>query len=276
MVSPLRGRFFVTILILVFTYVTFRALHYLQVQNALLEALFIYVFWNSTSVVKADLSLGLIQGALGSAFGAHQVNQRLIDMLPRIDTSFYLDKIQGLLGLICIEASGLSSLQNGAIQLSDLSLGNIEATDPAQLYLVQSRNHIIQLHHSLDEASSECTSQEPFPLLLLSWASILSQLPDYLQPEDQDISDVPTFQRVATAALAPEFDLFERWSRMQSGALLRRPEYGAEDEVDSVSYKETFHGEYGICLTFFCASIDLAVFHSVIDGIIDLSTGYLR
>ncbi|KAJ9121601.1 hypothetical protein QFC22_002220 [Naganishia vaughanmartiniae] len=217
------------------------ALHYLQIQTALLEALFIYVFWNSTSVMKADLSLGLIQGVLGSAFGAHQVNQRLIDMLPRTDTSFYIDKIQGLLGLVCIEASGLSSLQNGAIQMSDLSLGNIEATDPAQLHLLQSRNHIIELHQSLGEASSDCTSQEPFPLLLLSWASILSQLPGYLQPENQDSSDVPAFQRVATAALAPEFRLFERWSRMQSGALLRRPEYGAEDELDSVSYKETFH-----------------------------------
>jgi hypothetical protein len=31
---------------------------------------------------------------------------------------------------------------------------------------------------------------------------------------------------------------------MQSGALLRRLEYGAEDELDSVSYKETFHGKY--------------------------------
>ncbi|KAJ9111705.1 hypothetical protein QFC19_001065 [Naganishia cerealis] len=217
------------------------AFHYLQVQTALLEALFIYVFWNSTSIMKADLSVGLIQGVLGSAFGAHQVNQRLIDMLPRTDTAFYLDKIQGLLGLVCIEASGLSSLQNGAIQMSDLSLTNIEEADPAQLHLLQSRTHIAKLHQSLGEASSDCTSREPFPLVLLSWASILSQLPEHLQPEDQDIQDVPTFQRVATAALTPEFNIFERWSRMQSGALLRRPEYGAEDEADSVSYKETFH-----------------------------------
>ncbi|KAJ9091380.1 hypothetical protein QFC21_007235 [Naganishia friedmannii] len=252
------------------------ALHYLQVQTALLEALFIYVFWNSTSVMKADLSLGLIQGVLGSAFGAHQVNQRLIDMLPRIDTSFYVDKIQGLLGLICIEASGLSSLQNGAIQMSDLTLGNIEATDPAQRHLLQSQNHIVQLHQSLGEASSDCTSQEPFPLLLLSWASILSQLPDYLQPENQDVSDVPTFQRVATAALAPEFNLFERWSRMQSGALLRRPEYGAEDELDSVSYKETFHGKYIISILSQSLDIDRTVCDSDTNGAIDFGAGLLR
>jgi hypothetical protein len=220
-----------------------RALHYLKVQNALLEALFIYVFWNSTDVLKADLSLGLIQGALGSAFGGHQLNQRLIDMHSRSDIEFYLDKIQSLLGLICLEASGLSSLQNGGFQLADLALEHIEILDPAERHLVQSRDHIIQLHQSLGGASADCTSREPFPLLLLGWASILSQLPDHLQPEDQSVQEVPTFQRVATAALSPEMNIFERWSRMQSGALLRKPEYGAQDELDSISYKETFHGE---------------------------------
>lgn len=219
-----------------------RALHYLKLQTALLEALFIYVFWNSTTVVKADLSVGLVQGVLGSAFGAHQLNQRLLDMLPRTDTEFYFDKIQGLLGLICIEASGASSLQNGSIQPADLTIETIEVTDPAELHLLQSRDHIIQLHQSLGGASQDCTSREPFPLLLLGWASVLSQLPDYLQPEDQSLQDVPTFQKVATAALSPEMNVFERWSRMQSGALLRRPDYGARDEDDSMSYKETFHG----------------------------------
>lgn len=194
-------------------------------------------------MVKADLSVGLIQGALGSAFGAHQLNQRLIDMLPRSDTDFYLDKIQSLLGLVCLEASGLSSLQNGSIQLADLALEHIEIMDPAERQLVQSRDHIIQLHQSLGGASPDCTSRQPFPLLLLGWASVLSQLPDHLQPEDQLVQEVPTFQRVATAALSPEMNIFERWSRMQSGALLRKPEYGAQDEADSISYKETFHGE---------------------------------
>lgn len=218
-----------------------RALHFLKLQTALLEALFIYVFWNSTTVVKADLSLGLIQGALGSAFGAHQLNQRLLDMLPRTDTEFYQDKIQGLLGLICIEASGASSLHNGAIQSAELALDHIEVMDPAELHLLQSHEHIIQLHQSLGGASPDCTSREPFPLILLGWASVLSQLPDHLQPEDPLAQEVPTFQKVATAALSPEMNVFERWSRMQSGALLRRPEYGAADELDSISYKETFH-----------------------------------
>ncbi|GHJ87844.1 hypothetical protein NliqN6_4246 [Naganishia liquefaciens] len=215
------------------------ALHYLGKQKAILEALFIYVFWDTTTVLKADLSVGLIQGALGSAFGAHQLNQRLIDMLPPSDCDFYLDKIQSLLGLICLEASGLTALQSGAIQPGDLALDHIEIMDPAERHLVQSRDHIIQLHQSLGGSSPDCTSREPFPLLLLGWASVLSQLPDHLQPEDQSLQEVPTFQRVATAALSPEMNIFERWSRMQAGAILRKAEYGAEDEMDSMNYKET-------------------------------------
>lgn len=175
-------------------------------------------------------------------------------MLPRTDTEFYFGKIQGLLGLICIEASGASSLQNGAIQLADLTLDHIEVTDPAELHLLQSRDHIIQLHQSLGSASQDCISREPFPLLLLGWASVLSQLPDHLQPEDQRLHEVPTFQRVATAALSPEMNVFDRWSRMQSGALLRRPEYGAKDEDDSMSYKETFHGGYRSAIYFLASS----------------------
>jgi hypothetical protein len=213
----------------------------LRLQTSLLESLLLYNYY-ALAQITANLTRGLINGALSCAFGADQVNRRQIERLPGDEGFRLVGQIQQLLGLICIDSLRFTDVAQGAVSLDETTVANIPEQER---YLVQSPDHIMSLHDSLNKAS--CVATEPFPLLLLAWAWVLSRLPKWLLPPvlasggaksySEDSEYLP-HQRVAEVALSPQLRLFQNWQSILTGNLLWQEGEGSHTVEDALVYKD--------------------------------------
>lgn len=217
------------------------AIHHLQIQASILESLFIFIFW-SFSEVPADIAAGLVDGILGSSFGWQQVNLRLLEKLPRNQVTHYLEKIEGLLGLIAIEVLGLADLLNHKLSNIDLQDETIENLKDQDLHFLQSRSHIHQIHDTLSSSAPEVQQRKMFSVLLLAWAYILSRLPENLNVSPPADGEMEPYQSVAAVALAPSLQLFEKWKIILDGPLMQANWLEQAEDETAPYYKESFSG----------------------------------
>ncbi len=229
-----RGNILASLLTTSSSHIT-RTVHLLELQISILESLFLYNYFSSADIT-ANLTRGLINGSLSCAFGAEQANRRQIEILPQGQGFSLVTQIRQLLGLICVDSLQFTYMQAGRIQLDEDTVKNQPIADR---YLVQSPEHVAAIHDSLNEAT--CTDAEPFPLLLLAWAWILKQLPEWLLPNDRGskaVQDGPLYQRVLEVVLRSQLDLFGKWDRILTGRLLWQDGPGSERAEDVIAYKD--------------------------------------
>ena len=228
--------------------------HHLKVQTSLLESLFQLVYWlpgaasgteqgeedQATSLLDAEMAVGLIQGIFGSTFGAQQANARLIESLDVNEAGRWLDKIETLLGLIALETLGLSGISRGTV----VPLDEYPAEQGASKSLVQSKEAVDMIHTTLGTASLETTRRSPFPLVLLAWSFILSRLhPDVLPQGPSEGEFVPVYQTVASIALGDEMQVFDKWTGLLNGKGFWKDDKGDVGDDYVVGYKDTMNCE---------------------------------
>lgn len=222
------------------------AIHYLRVQASLLEALFQLVYWG-LAMLDADTTVGLVQGIFGSTFGAQQANIRVIESQNLVEATYWLEKVETLLGLLTLETLGLSGISRGSIVPVDL-WEQASSTPKAQLNLVQSKEAIAIIHETIGTASAECVSRKPFALVLLAWSFILSRIHPEALPvnHDQEFNQEDLsliYQNVASIALAPENGLFRSWYQVLKGRGFWKDQNGEVGDDYVVSYKDTMNCE---------------------------------
>ncbi len=196
--------------------------------------------------MTANLSRGLINGALACSFGAAQANGRLIERMPGTEAQDLIAHIQHLLALICIDALRLNDLlEEDRVALDYDGVQNLPDEDRT---LAQSPQHIASVHDTLGTAS--CRNTEPFAVVLLAWACFLCRLQEqsWLLPGQGDLQPrgaaaTPVHVRVGQIALDPQLDVFAKWQRLLTGRLLWQDQAGSRSVEDAPIYKDISRGE---------------------------------
>lgn len=220
--------------------------HYLQLQVSILESLFHYLFWSCGGQLSAETASQLLSGILESSFGWKQINVRQLEKLPRNQITHYLDKIEGLLCLIALEALGLPDLLLGKLTDVDLRPETIENVATEDMHLLQSSRHTDRIHAAINSASPDVIQRNAFPLIVLAWAYILRRTNDAREntddrTEDDDIEE-KDYERWSSVLTTSAWQLFPKWQRILEGSLMRASWAEDAEDPNARAYKESLVG----------------------------------
>lgn len=220
--------------------------HYLQLQVCILESLFHYLFWSCGGQLRAETAAQLLSGIFESSFGWKQINVRQLEKLPRNQITHYLDKIEGLLCLISLEALGVPDLLLGKLTDADLRPDTIENVASEDMHMLQSSRHTDRIHAAINGASADVIQRNAFPLIVLAWAYILRRVTDAREAsddrtEDDDIEE-KDYERWSSVVTSPAWQLFPKWQRILDGSLMRASWAESAEDSNARAYKESLVG----------------------------------
>lgn len=217
-----------------------RATHQLRLQDAFLHLLFLVM--SSITGRTANVSEGLLKGAIMSSFGTYQANREIWEADPeaqRLQT-----RIRDMLLVVALDSLCLSEIVTTA-----------DGGEPPEGSLLRSRDKIIAVHLFLLDQSKDLAAPSsdqhsevfpvwPMPIICLAWSIVLWSLkPDMLPPSPG--YEGPAYQVFASRGLRLPSGLFPWLEEVLTGPLFAPGRYatvGDAPEEGAISRRVVMKG----------------------------------
>lgn len=202
----------------------------------------------------------LIGAIVMSNFGQQQINIRQIQKLPAAlgeEATRYLGRIEALLGLIALEAIGVSNMVNNPeTKLIPSTEAEYDSISEETRLLCQSTAVISEVHAALGQGW-ESSLAKPLPVVFVAWAYILKSIPSFMIPMQGNGAEMnpdgssTLYQVLLSAAMSR--DLFVLWTQLLSEPLLYEADSTIAIHRDAALYKDSMSSEsarFSACLTY--------------------------